>query len=204
MGWLHVLREQEGAATVEVEIAVGGYAATLDMRADPLSLGVEWLHKFARNRDGFKRLFTPESAFALVSMMPGKEDWGSIYRAWLEATGLSDEKFLYLDLALNNFEDLEADLLRVYGVDVADWLTGSMSTRRLCVMIADLAKRPETLFGAQDLGIVNPLTRGEIMLAVSVAAGEGHPHASLKTFAERDEQLRTREKMARIQERDRI
>lgn len=204
MGWSHVLREQEGQQTVEVEATVGRYVATLKMRSDPMMLGVEWLHKFAQKRDGFKRLFTPESAFALASMLPSKDDWGSVYTAWLEATGLTDEKFLYLDLALNNFDDLEADLLRVYGVDVADWLTGLMSTRRVAVLVMDLARRPETLLGAQSMGIVHPMTRGEIMLAVSVAASDGHPHASLKTHAERDEQLRTQEKMARIQARDRV
>lgn len=199
--WSHFLREIEGRTTVTFDVTVRGRSATLSALADPMALGPEWLASFLVDRSGFKKLLTPDSGFALFTLMPKGKDWLVLYQAWLDAVGLDETKLAMLHVALHHLEDLEADLLRIHQLDIRDWFTGGLSSRRVAVLVADLGKRPETLIGAQLKEIVNPLTYGELMLAVSVAAGEGQPHPALVTHKQRELDRLEREKQARMQAR---
>lgn len=202
MVWSHFLREIDGRTTVDLEVSFRGRSATLTAHADPMALGPEWLSAFLKDRSGFRKLIVPDSAFDLAMLMPRGPDWPVLYQAWLEAAGLNEDKLLYLDVALNNLEAFEADLLRVYqGVDAREWFTGGLSSRRVAVLVGDLAKRPETLIGAELKKIVNPLTFGEIMLATSVAAVDGKAHPVFMTHEQRDLERLERESIARIQAR---
>lgn len=199
--WSHFLREIDGRTTVELEVTLRGRSATLTAHADPMALGPEWLSAFLQDRTGFRKLITPDSAFALITLMPRGTDWMVLYQAWLEAVGLDEDKLLYLDVALQHLEELEADLLRIHQLDVREWFTGGVSSRRVAVLVGDLAKRPETLIGAELNKIVNPLSHGEIMLATSVAAGEGKAHPALVTHEQREIERLERESTARMQAR---
>lgn len=200
--WSHFLREIDGRTTVELEVTLRGRSATLTAHADPMVLGPEWLSAFLKDRSGFKKLITHDSAFALFTLMPRGNDWLVLYQAWLEAAGLDEEKLLHLDVALQHLEELEADLLRTYrGVDIREWFTGGLPSRRVAVLVGDLAKRPETLIGAELKKIVNPLTYGEIMMATSVAAGEGKAHPVLVTHEQREIERLERESTARMHAR---
>lgn len=199
--WSHFLREIDGRTTVDLEVSFRGRSATLTAHADPMSLGPEWLSAFLKDRSGFKKLIVPDSVFDLAMLMPRGPDWSVLYQAWLEAAGLNEDKLLYLDVALNNLEAFEADLLRIHQIDVCEWFTGGVSSRRVAVLVGDLAKRPETLIGAELKKIVNPLSFGEIMLATSVAAVDGKAHPVFMTHEQRDLERQERESIARIQAR---
>lgn len=201
MVWSHFLREIDGRTTVDLEVSFRGRSATLTAHADPMALGPEWLSAFLKDRSGFRKLIVPDSVFDLAMLMPRGSDWSVLYQTWLEAAGLDEEKLLYLDVALNNLEALEADLLRIHQIDVREWFSGGLSSRRVAVLVGDLAKRPETLVGAELKKIVNPLTFGEIMLATSVAAVDGKAHPVFMTHEQRDLERQERESIARMQAR---
>lgn len=199
--WSHFLREIEGRTTIAFEVTLRGRSATLTAHADPMALGPEWLAAFLENRSGFKQLLTSDSGFALFTLLPRGNDWLILYQAWLEAAGLDEEKLFLLDVSLQHLGDLEADFLRIYQLDIREWFTGGLSSRRVAGLVGDLVKRPETLIGAEQKKIVNPLSHGEIMLATSVATAEGKAHPSLVTHKQRDLDRLERESIARMQAR---
>lgn len=202
MVWSHFLREAKGHTTVTFDFTIGGETITLEAAADPMSRGPEWMAGFLDDLSRFRKLLTPDSGFALFALFPRQSDIKRLYVAWLDAAGLDDRKMAMLQFALRYLEDLEADLLRVYpGVDIREWFTGGMSSRRVAVLVGDLIKRPETLLGAQFKGIVNPLSQGELMLAVSVAAGDGKPHPAVVTHEQQEAARLERESIARMQAR---
>lgn len=198
--WSHFLREVEGRATVTFTFTARGRSAELEAHADPMALGLEGMMGLLEDRAKFKRLFTRQSGFAIFSMFLRAEDWQRLYEAWLEAAGLSDIKLRALHLALEHLEEVEADFLRVYGLDLHDWFAGRMSSRRVSSLVMDLAQRPETLFGAEIAQIVSPMSKAEWMIAQSVAANaeSKKPHAFLKTHAQRDEERLEQEKRERM------
>lgn len=199
--WAHFLREVEGRTVVSFDFTVRGRSAVIEAQADPMALGLEFLVKFLGDRSEFRKLLTPQSGFALFSMFPRGDDWRRLYEAWLSAAGLTEKKLVALQLAFDHIEDVEADFLRVYdGLDVRDWFTGDLSSRRVANLVLDLVQRPETLLGARQIEIVRPLSSGEIMLAQSVAANSESksPHFFLKTHAQRDAEIAEREKRERM------
>lgn len=191
------------ATTVTVTFQVGGRSADLEMTADPMTLGVEWCVSFLENPSKFRRLFTTQSGFALFSLFPGPDDWQRLFDLWMGAAGFSAEKLRYLRLALQHLEAVEVDFLRDFQIDIYDWLRGEIPSRRVANLVADLAGRPETRFGAAMFGIVTPLAAGEIMLATSVAANPEakRPHALFKTLAEVDVEREELAKMERMRAR---
>lgn len=202
--WAHFLREVEGRTTVEFDFTNGGRVATIVAEADPMARGPEFLVEFLADRAQFRKLLTPESGFAIFSLFLRGDDWGRLYRAWLDAAGLDEVKLDHLRFALDHLEDAEADFMRFcHGLDIRDWFAGTLPSRRVAVLVGDLRQRPETLLGARDLRIVRPLTSGEIMLAQSVAANSEAqtPHFLLITQAQRDADIELREKQARMQAR---
>ncbi|ALC05915.1 hypothetical protein CDES_07530 [Corynebacterium deserti GIMN1.010] len=191
------------APTVIVTFHVGDRSADLEMTADPMTLGVEWCATFLENPSKFRRLLTTNSGFALFSLFPSPDDWQRLFTLWMEAAGLSAEKLHYLRLALQHLEAIEVDFLRHFQIDIFGWLRGEIPSRRVANLVADLAARPETRFGAAMFGIVTPLAAGEIMLAQSVAANSEakKPHMLLKTLAEMDAEREEREKIKRMRAR---
>lgn len=201
--WTHFLREVEGRTTVTFDFTTRGRTATIEAQADPMCRGPEFLEKFLADRTQFRKLLNPDSGFAIFSMFLQAGDWQRLYGAWLDAAGLDEVKLDRLRVALEYLEDVEADFMRVHRLDIRDWFTGDLSSRRVAVLVGDLLDRPETLLGAQALKIVRPLTSGEIMLAQSVAANSEAkaPHFLLTTHAQRDDELELRAKQERMQAR---
>lgn len=203
MVWAHLLREAENRTTVTFDFTSGGRVATIVAEADPMSRGPDFMAQFLDDRALFRKLLTPESGFAVFSLFLRGDEWGRLYRAWLDAAGLDEVKLNHLRFALDHLEAAEADFMRVYQMDIRDWLTGVLPSRRVAVLVGDLRVRPESLLGAEELQIVRPLTSAEIMLAQSVAADAEAkaPHFLLRTHAQRDADIEMQEKLARMQAR---
>lgn len=197
-----LILEDEPGAWVDFEFRGRLYRA----RMDPMWLGAETLPELMEKPRLMWQLLDEASQFRAMTGDPFGKRVIALLGDYLDAVGLGFKGFGLLLHAIERIDLLEVDLLRL-GLDVRDWLRpeGSLSSRRVALLVADFLDRPETCLGAAHFDVV-PLSKGEILLARYVGGPkEGEPHMFLKApstlEAERQAQVAEAEKRERIKRR---
>lgn len=174
-------------------------------RLDPMWLGVETLAQSFERPKVLWQLFDDESKMDAMIRDPFGEHVAILLRDYLDAAGLGLRGLGMIRHALDNLDLLEVDLLR-FGLDIKDWLDpeGSLSSRRVVLLIDDFLDRPETRIGAKRQKVA-PESRETIVLAQIMSSLTGEKagvHQFLKspeTLAQEQEDGRVfREKRERV------
>lgn len=175
-------------------------------RFDPMWLGPDGLCDLLRKPFLVRKLMDEKSKMSALIADPMGKYVRTLAEDYADAVGLGLRGLAVLNHALENIGLVEVDLL-ARGLDVRDWLDpeGSLSSRRVALLVEDFLARPETCIGAKRFD-VEPITREGIVLAqwYSGMAGEDFTHPFLKSplaLEEEAEQRRVdsekRERMGR-------
>lgn len=174
-----VLADEPGA-WVEIDFGGRSYVA----RMDPMWLGADALAGLFERPHMVRRLFKEADAVSLMIADPLGRRVIKLLETYLDAVGLGFRGLGFLCVGLENLDLLEVDLLRI-GFEVRDWLDpeGSLSSRRMALLIADFKERPETQIGAKSFGIF-PADKSALVAAEAIAAhvdDENYRHRFLKS-----------------------
>ena len=192
----------EPGAWIEFESRGREYRA----RMDPMWLGPEKLSRLLNQPPLVWQLLDERDRLRAMTSDPFGQHIVTLLKDYLDAVGLGFEGLARLGHALDNLDLVEVDLLRL-GLDIRDWLDpeGTLSSRRMSLVVKDLQGRPETNLGAKVANL-RPLSKGDILLAQFVGgAKEGEPHRFLKSPSDLEAEHRAQAErdaaQARIKER---
>lgn len=178
---------------------------TYTARIDPLWLGLDQFTQLLDKPALVWQLIDERERFLGMAADPFGRYNVTLLGDYLEAVGLSFEALAWLYRALGDVEDLEVDMVRM-GLEIRDWLNpeGSISTRRMSLIFADLKDRPETRIGSKYHDVL-PMDKAGIV-AAQIFGGlrnDDSKHPFLRSAAEveadRRECLETAEKIKRIE-----
>lgn len=174
-----VLADEPGA-WIDIDFRGRSYSA----RMDPMWLGAENLAGLFDRPHIVRTLFKESDATSLMISDPFGRRIIELLEVYLDAVGLGFRGLGHLYVGLENIDLLEVDLLRM-GLEVREWLDpeGSISSRRMALLIADLKDRPETRVGAKYFGIF-PADKAAMVAAELTAAhvdDENYRHRFLKS-----------------------
>lgn len=194
-----VLVDEPGAW---VDFTTGG--RSFRARFDPMWLGAEKLAELLEKPRLVWQLLDEKSrARAMTHDLFGRHTL-TMLKDYLDTVGLGFEGLVEVMYGLEHLDELEVDLLRM-GLEVRDWLTpeGSLSSRRMMLVIRDLKNRPESAVGAVWFDL-KPIDKAGLVAAQYVSTPE-KPHRFLKSpaeiQAEVDEKREQDAKIARVQAR---
>lgn len=172
-------------------------------RMDPMWIGAEKVAALLSRPQLVLQLLDEASRTTAMIGDPFCRKTVVLLQDWADAVGLGFHGLGLLQRGLSDLARLEVDLVRM-GVEIRDWLdpAGSVSSRRMALLIGDLVDRPESRMGAAYWG-VQPITKGGIVLAqISDSfGGDGRVHMFLKSEAEIEAEQRAREEDAAKRER---
>lgn len=177
----------------------------LKARLDPMWLGAERVPELLDTPLLVRGLLDVHSQVVVMTSDPFARHIDELFEDYLEATGLGVRGIAELIFALRNVDLVELDLLRE-GLEIREWLdpAGSLSSRRLLLLLQDWMLRPETRIGARRMNI-NPASKAALVTAQSVSSPDD-PHPFLKSPAQlavEEKQLAEQQEKRRRIERQR-
>ena len=167
---------------------------------EPLDIGVPAFLRLGEDITVINRVFTPGAHLNWGLALAKPEDYPALLQAWGDAVGLGEDGVQIMRLAIQHLDLIEADLHMFYQLDVLDWLAGKYSTRKIMSLVQGLRRRPESLFGA-EISDIDPMARGEIILAQIAGGMSGKPHSFLTAKVDRRVAAEEAEKMQRMASR---
>lgn len=179
MGARLVLQDEPGAW-----ITFSSRGCELRARMDPIWLGPDKLEHLPYRPFAVLDLLDGQSRLEAMLADPMGAGIIGLLEDYLTAVGLGLDGVVMLVHALKNLDLFEIDLLHI-GLDIRDWLVpeGSLSSRRVALIVQDCLDRPETRLGAKRAEVL-PATKEALVAAqifTSLVGKEGFVHRFLKS-----------------------